>query len=276
MWRMEVVIDSNFLRSPELRAFLELSPDNKAVLTDYAAMEAYKNDDPIAAMQKQLEILSDYPNQVLVLNGTAKVAGLGGHKAGLRDRLIDQDQTTHFPQFCRYLRNAEQDTGIQATIAHYATVARQHVDDVTADMTGLMSGIVDMAKIYDAKELKILRGGGEFTGLMIEKFATSSIELAMRLHGEHSSSRRVPAFEEMPNTFLFRAAVCMQLMVLRWAEIGRSQARPEKLRNDIIDLTFATYGTFFDDFFTNDRRALDLYAEAKVTLSIIVPDGLMP
>jgi hypothetical protein len=273
---MEVVIDSNFLRSPELRAFLALSPRNKAVLTDYCAMEAYKNADPIAAMQAQMAILSEFPSQVVVLKGTATVAGLRGRRAGLRRRMIDLDQTTNFPTFCRYLRQASTDSGVRNTINQYAVTARSNIEAVTADMTGLMSGIVDMAKVYDANELRILRGGGAFTELMIEKFVHVTMLLAAQLHHKQPNSLRMPSAQELPNTFLFRAAVCMQLVVLRWAETGRSTARPEKLRNDVIDLNFATYATFFDDFFTDDKRALDLYAEAKVTLELLIPAGLMP
>ncbi len=41
---MQNVVDSNFLQRDELRAYLASSPDNKAVLTDYVAMEAHKGD----------------------------------------------------------------------------------------------------------------------------------------------------------------------------------------------------------------------------------------
>ncbi len=273
---MQVVIDSNFFRSPELRTFLSRSRHNKAVLTDYSAMEAYKNVDPISAMQAQMEILAEFPSQVLVLKGTTAASGLRGRKAGLRKRLIDADQTASFGDFCRYLKQASTDRDFQSTISKYAVTARNNIDAVTADMTGLIPGIVEMAKVYDANELRILRTGEAFTDLMIEKFTSCSLMLAMQLHKSHPKSTKPPLFEEMPNTFLFRAAVCMELMVLRWAETGRSNAQPARLRNDMIDMNFATYATFFDDFFTDDRRARSMYEEAKVILSIIVPAGLMP
>jgi hypothetical protein len=38
------IVDSNVLQSPVLRAYLSKSANNFAVLTDYAAMEAYKGD----------------------------------------------------------------------------------------------------------------------------------------------------------------------------------------------------------------------------------------
>jgi hypothetical protein len=41
---MQKIVDSNFLQSDALRAYLSASTDNYAVLTDFAAMEAYKGD----------------------------------------------------------------------------------------------------------------------------------------------------------------------------------------------------------------------------------------
>ena len=41
---MRMVIDSNYLQCSALRDYLAASTDNYAVITDYAAMEAYKGD----------------------------------------------------------------------------------------------------------------------------------------------------------------------------------------------------------------------------------------
>jgi len=41
---MRTIVDSNFMQREELRSYLAASRYNYAVLTDYAAMEAYKGD----------------------------------------------------------------------------------------------------------------------------------------------------------------------------------------------------------------------------------------
>jgi hypothetical protein len=41
---MRKIVDSNFMQREELRSYLATSTENYAVLTDYAAMEAYKGD----------------------------------------------------------------------------------------------------------------------------------------------------------------------------------------------------------------------------------------
>ena len=79
---MRKVVDSNFLRSDQLHKYLSKTTNNCVVLTDYAAMEAYKGD-TLASIYRSMEILSQFPKQVIVLKGTQAVCGLRGRRAGV-------------------------------------------------------------------------------------------------------------------------------------------------------------------------------------------------
>jgi hypothetical protein len=70
-----IVIDSNFLQSDGLRGYLADSPANYAVITDYAAMEAYKAD-TLDMLYRSMEILGEFPRQVIILKGTQAICGL--------------------------------------------------------------------------------------------------------------------------------------------------------------------------------------------------------
>jgi hypothetical protein len=59
---MRTVVDSNFLQTAGLRAYLSKSPANIAVLTDYAAMEAHKAD-TLEMLYRSMAILSEFPNR---------------------------------------------------------------------------------------------------------------------------------------------------------------------------------------------------------------------
>lgn len=61
---MRKVVDSNFLQSDELRDYLSKSAGNYVVLTDYAAMEAYKGD-TLDTIYRSMEI---YLKAVLLLD----------------------------------------------------------------------------------------------------------------------------------------------------------------------------------------------------------------
>jgi len=72
---------------------------------------------------------------------------------------------------------------------------------------------------------------------------------------------------EVRNTFIFRYALCGYVSILtRLADGGAGNTKPEKLRNDVIDVNFATFATYFDGLLTADKRAGEIYAEADVLL----------
>src|SRR5882724_9776874 len=111
---MRTVVDSNFLQSDRLRAYLSKSPAHIAVLTDYAAMEAHKAD-TLETLYRSMAILGEFPRQVIVLKGTQAVCGLSGRASGLQRRMIHQEQTQGFAEYCRHLAAARRgDLSIQA------------------------------------------------------------------------------------------------------------------------------------------------------------------
>ena len=66
---MRKVIDSNYLQSPKLRDYFRKSNTNLAVITYYVAMEAYKGD-TLKSIYPSMEIVSEFPRQVLILKPT--------------------------------------------------------------------------------------------------------------------------------------------------------------------------------------------------------------
>lgn len=87
---------------------------------------------------------------------------------------------------------------------------------------------------------------------------------------EHPHGIRLPSGNEMPNTFIFRFALCSVILVLRWVEGGgQLQTKPERVRNDMVDVNFAAYGTYFDGIMTNDRKMLSIFDEASFVLKEI-------
>ena len=57
---MRMVVDSNFLQDSELHKYLSKSKSNFVVLTDYAAMEAYKGN-TLVSIYKSMAILTEFP-----------------------------------------------------------------------------------------------------------------------------------------------------------------------------------------------------------------------
>ena len=45
--------------------------------------------------------------------------------------------------------------------------------------------------------------------------------------------------------------------------------RPDRLRNDLIDLIFATYATYFDGLMSQDEKAQRIYKQANFIVRAI-------
>jgi hypothetical protein len=98
---------------------------------------------------------------------------------------------------------------------------------------------------------------------MIGKLASEAARLAAYGFATHRNISRLPRAEELSNTFLYRFALCSCLLSLRWASHGGAEtATNEKLRNDLIDLNFVSFATFFDGLLSDDAKAIDIYKAA--------------
>ncbi len=261
-----MVVDSNYLRSPALSDHLSASADNYAVLTDYAAMEAYKGDPRV--IFHSMDILAAHPRQVIILKGTQDVCGLNAHETARAESLIDAEQTRHFPEFCRQLAMARNgDRLIQSQLQELGREAAAHMNRVLADMPLLDLGFEKIAATYSAEELKILRRSEPITPQMGDKFAAQVMWLAAELFSTHPQVAELPRGPEVRNTFIFRHAICAYALAIKAiSHGGAGRAAPEKLRNDLVDVNFATFATFFDGLLSADKKAQSIYAEATFLL----------
>jgi hypothetical protein len=261
-----MVVDSNYLQSQALRDYLSASTENYAMLTDYAAMEAFKGDRQV--IYRSMKILAERPGQVMILKGTQDVCGLVPADAVRPDGLVDVDQTHGFPVFCFRLARAQRgDRSLQTQLEESSREAASHMARVLADMPQLNLGIEHIAATYSPQELKTLRRREPFTPAMGDKLIHQVMLLAGELFSTHPRVSVVPRGPEVRNTFIFRHAICAYALALRAIEDGAGgRATPQKLRNDCVDINFATFATFFDGLLSADKKAQGIYAVATFLL----------
>lgn len=272
---MRKVIDSNYLRSEKLRRYLAASRHNMAVLTDYAAMEAYKGRNPLLNIQSSMAILAEYPAQVVVLKSTLIVCGLNGRGKGLQSRLIDESQTRDFSGYCRGLAATRAGSPLlQRQLLAFGQSANEHLDgQMLRDAPMLPSTLEMAAAAYSADELAALRIGVQLPDSMMRKLVVQVFGLALELLRTHPRVRKLPDRQELPNALIFRIALCIHLWVFDWLAVGGATAASgvslNRLRNDLVDITFAAYATFFDGLLSDDQRTCRIYEAARLQLGLI-------
>ena len=264
---MKYVMDSNRLRSEELRVFLEKSSQNLAVLPDFVSMEAYKGE-PLRTIFNSMSVLSDFPNQVMILKGSAKVCGLSGRKRGLQRRLVDEDQTQGFPQFVRNLRAAEAgNSQLEAQILSLGGSANEHFDKMRDEAENIRGAIAVLGSRYTKEERVILRNKEEYTPELIDKLVRTVIEMTGLIFQDSPLVHQRPTYQELPNMFVFRVTFAMYLLGLRrFSQGGFGELSPEKLRNDFVDMMLVAYGTYFDGLLSADKNVNYMFQEMGLLL----------
>jgi hypothetical protein len=228
-----MVVDSNFLQRNELREYLSAAPGNNAVLTDYAAIEAYKGD-TLKSIYRSMEILTAFPKQVIVLKGTQVICGLTGRAAAARESLIDKTQTREFSDYCRALLAAKNgDPSFQQELLEHGREASAHMDRVLLDMPSLSSSFVAMAKAYTPAELKYLRERADSSSELRTKLVQNVVGLATQLFANLCFAMQ-PRGARMRDAFLFRYALCTHMLIVK-ASAGTPKTNREKLRNDMVE-----------------------------------------
>lgn len=262
---MRKVVDSNYLQDQRLRDYLAKSEKHIVVVTDYLAMEAYK-DNTFETIYRSMEILSVFPKQVIILKGTRSACGQSGRTAGLTRRLIDQSQTSNFPIFCRQLREAKNgDKEYQRSLLAHGREATAHMNWILSDGADLPEVFEEIATHYTDPELRILRNGSQYTKEILDKCVHSILLVAAALFSKHPNVQKLPSFDDLPNTFIFRFSLCAYLLSLNWIGVGGAKkVKPERLRNDIVDMNFAAYATYFDGLLTADKKLweISIFAQA--------------
>lgn len=267
---MLCVVDSNFLQREELRAFLGQSPDNRAVLTDYAAMEAYKGD-TLASIFKSMAVLSEFPKQVFVLKTTGVVCGIPATELKDNRVLVDWPQSEGFERYCRDLKRAQQGSApIQRQLLDMGREAQAQMDRMAADAGTMIAAFQANEALYSATDLEAIRSGAPLPSSALKQFIENVIGVSISMMRNHPEVKALPSPEDAPYAFIVRIALMAHLLHLRWIKTGAPrEVGANKLRNDLVDINFAAFSTYFDDLLTADQKLNDIYQRGRYILSVI-------
>lgn len=270
------VIDANYLQDDMLAQWLSSSNKNFAILTDYAAMEAYKGD-TLASIFKSMEILSHYPDQVLVLKNTSTVCGMKMDMKGLRCCLLDDAQTKGFKRYCSNLRKAKNgDVTLQEVLLCLGKKANDHMAKTLRDAEIIREAIGQIRFTYSQEERSIFRTRQPLTIAMCKKLMQHVVYVTAMLLNRHPQMQGILTSHNFSNLFIFRYVLCSYLNTLGWiSEGGAKGAKPTTIRNDLVDMNYVAFATYFDGLLTKDKKAILIYKQAKYLLDKVIVQNKM-
>lgn len=271
---VRMVIDSNFLapfpgKPSKLREYLAKKVTHFAVLPDFLFLEAYKTGS-VAGVCRSMEVLCEFPQQVLVLKPTKVCSGLRGREAGLQRRMIAEKQTCEFADYPRLLEQARAgDTDAVRHIRSDSMSPAAHMDALAKEASGLGERIDEFARGFSREDLASIRNGDVLSTQGVAHMFDQLMTQANGVMQGHPNVGRWPKRQEVGNTLIFRVCLCQVLLAMDLGAQGaQSKTHTEKLVNHQVDAFIAAYGTFFDGVFSNDNQLVRTHEAARKWIEV--------
>lgn len=266
-----LVIDSSMLQSHELRSHLQASPHNFAVLADYAWIEIYKQRS-LEAVKHGLSVVGDFPDQLILLRTNGEIIALDPTEPDLLERMQFKGIADSIREMAAIVRSA--------TVDHPTILERlhDHWNFASGLLPEMIEGAVDIAEslpemeaqMFTKAEIGIIRTSSRYPDAMMETVYGAAVQLweylahAYRLPWQNLGDNRVA------RTYLFRYALGLVVHLLWWIRSGSQPVkRMDRMRNDLIDLGFCVYASYFDGFMTADEKARWTHANLVAALEAV-------
>jgi hypothetical protein len=266
---MHKVIDFGALRSEQLSEFFASSNDNIAVLSDMMIIESLKQQG-IQRFRNSLEILSQNDKRVLILKPSGDAARTPPNRTDFPKNLIDWNATGKFSGFCAQVRSDSQPEVLQH-LDQNQQKARKFVANVGANVETLREAAASTLSNFPPDFLSALRAGREsiFHPELLRHIRASGEAIALGQFQTFFPGVPRPLASDLPYWLPFRYSIALYSLAIRWNIVGGLSAlRPDKLRNDSLDMFYVACGTAFDGVMTEDSRLNAVYDLAHAALLV--------
>lgn len=245
--------------------YLEQSPDNQIVITDYLLLESVAGN----AMKNfctDFSPLKRYSHQMVALKPLHEICALKPNPALAKD-MICSSLTHEMRELWRWLPRMElygPDRTFQAMVDIYQD-GRERVLETMGETRDYFISIVNE---WPTEELNALRHGvREISSAFGEKLMGDITSMARLAYAE-TPDDLVPPHRQAIYSYQFRFSLCCVLLVaLNLVKTGLHNVTDTKLRSHLIDMSYTAYATFFDGVLSHDNSVSSAYEAATIILS---------
>lgn len=267
---MLVLLDNNFVNRDGLQEYLDASPDHRAAIPHTAFVEWHKG----KAEQVTRHVLQQAcacSSRIVILRDTNSILRMRGQAKRIMSRLIDDQQTRHFPAYCADFITGPATPDVSASFSAHAERAREDVETLQGEAHKMIQLFAKWdERLSDAErgELSGLLDRGTLLSEALQMKTIAMAEaLAKRLLHAHGLSRLTDYPGEFVNTLAFRyGAMTVGLYVRMRNSPGTYPTNARKVLAHLMDVKIAAQASYFDDFLTNED---DLKNAFHVGMSMI-------
>ncbi|MER9052501.1 hypothetical protein NKJ73_21950 [Mesorhizobium sp. M0074] len=259
------------LQSQELRSHLQASPHNFAVLADYAWIEIYKQRS-LEAIKHGLSVVGDFPDQLILLRSNGEIIRLDPTEPDLHERMQFKGMAGIIFEMVTTIRRATVDD------APILEQLRDHWNFADSLLPELIEGAVDIAvslpemeaQMFTKAEIRIIRTNNQYSTAMMETIYGAAMQVWENLAHAYCLPWQNLGDIRIARTYLFRYALGLVIHLLWWIRRGSQPVkRMDRMRNDMVDLSFCVYASYFDGFMTADEKARWIHANLIAALAAV-------
>ncbi|MCP2156387.1 UNVERIFIED_ORG: hypothetical protein J2S29_002773 [Rhizobium sp. SLBN-170] len=267
-----LVIDSNMLQAENLRYFLDTSSANFAVLPDFAWFEIYKQRS-VEAIASAVSVIGDFPEQVIVLKSGREIAEIDSRTPMMLSLMQYGDAAGSIREMVDILNGpGRNEPAILDQLDRLWDGAGNSLPGMLEGAQDIMTSLAEMSEqMFKPQDLRIIRQNSQFIPEMFSSIfgAANQISEALSDGGQYRSAPSGFG-EHKTQTYLYRYSLALVIYLLWWIRNGnQAQKRHDRTRNDLIDLSFAVYGTYYEGLMTSDKKAGWMYENLRLALRAV-------
>lgn len=230
-------------------------------------MEAYKGNS-LVSITNSMSVLADFPTQIIILRGTKANCALDARYPGMAERMIWPTGKGEFANLTTALQQAlAGDRKVISQIEAHGRAADLQMETVLQDVAMIPHDLRGMQSLFTKDEIQRFKMGDPYTPNMLDIMFWAAARIARYLIAQHPHKPRGPSRRSLVNTFIYRYALANVLYFADWVREGSQLSkRADRLRNDMVDLNFATYATFFNGLMTQDTKLDTIHYELRLVL----------
>lgn len=262
-----LVADKNVLGLGRAASWLSKASNNQLIITDYCLIECMQGD-PLRNLYADFTPLAPFASQLVFLKMTSSMVGWRPRSSGLQGRWISSRLTECFRERLAlgddlFAKLMFDDPAFQ----EFATKSQAFLDSVSDDADAFKNEMAKTIRGWSPKLLSLFRSQASFTPHLAAELYTSIQELAAALFRDWPRCG-VPLFSDAIHSFEYRFAVACVCLAMEWSTGDLPKVKGDKLRNDLLDMTYVAYGTMFDGLMTNESKVKKVYAKAKFMVEV--------
>ena len=266
---MRKIVDKNFIELGIIEEYLK-KDNHFIILTDFFMVETLKGEG-FTNLFKTFKIVSKYPNRVLILNSMKKIINIRSlNLSGMQRKLIDHQQSSAFPGFCKILYSNINDAEKIDILGlkEKKTLSNEFINSNIKKIEKIREATYELIKQFSRKELVDFFELDLVSHDFFKKIARHTLILTFKIMERNDV--RIDNYSIIKNTYYFRFSLAMTILIMQWIFNSKQVGTKDtKLSNDIMDMSYVALATYFDGVLTNDSNLKYIYKIVNMIISLV-------